>query len=102
MQVVLEKVGLPEKRHVELGLQRSFDIQVSCEEVRKQVKRWLWVDVLVQTGEMLNVLAQKAAIEQCAEEMAKRLPAFQPYTDVPQSSIPTDLPLATQVQPIFE
>jgi len=143
MQVVLEKVGLPEKGHVELGLQRSFDIQVSCEEARKKVKRWLWtevsmllgtdtpmlivddvvawripvtfsapgegrigivgtVDVLVQTGEMLNILAQKGAIERYAEEMAKRLPAFQSCIDVPLTSIPTDLPLVTQVQPIEE
>lgn len=143
MQVVLEKVGLPEKGHVALDLQRSFDIQITSEEARKKVKRWLWtevsmllgtdtpvliidelitwripvtfsapghgrlgivgaVDVLVQTGEMVNALTQKAALERCADEIAKRLPAFQPYLDAPITSIPTHIPKAPQVQPIEE
>lgn len=143
MQIVLEKIGLPEKGHVEFGLHRSFDIQVTSEEARAKVKRWLWtevsmllgtdtpslvldesvvwripvifsapgygrlgtvgmIDVLVQTGEMLELPQQKALIEQHATELAKRLPAFQPLTDLPAASIPIGIPPSPRVVAIDE
>lgn len=143
MQIVVEKVGLPEKGHVEFGLHRSFEIQVTSEEARAKVKQWLWtevsmllgtdtpslvldeaivwrvpvilsapgygrlgavgmVDVLVQTGEMLNLLQQKALIEQRAAELAKRLPAFQPLANVPAASMPIGITHAARVISVDE
>lgn len=41
MQVVFEKLDLPEQGVVELTMQHSFEIKVTAEEARRQVNRWL-------------------------------------------------------------
>ncbi len=50
MQIVVEKVNLPEKGHVEFGLHRSFEITITSDQARSKVKRWLWAEVSMLLG----------------------------------------------------
>ncbi|MEZ4867268.1 MAG: hypothetical protein R3C14_38445 [Caldilineaceae bacterium] len=43
--LLLDQYTLPEKGAVELYLNRSFEIKISAEEARRQVKRWLLNEV---------------------------------------------------------
>ncbi len=138
MQVILERINLPEKGHVEFGIHRSFEILISSEEARIKVKRWLWseismllgvgtpsliideqvvwripvifnapghgqvgtvgtIDVTVQSGELLQLVAQRVQIETCANALASGLADFQPYALVPAESITTDISPAPQL-----
>lgn len=138
MQIVMEKVDLPQKGHVEFGFHRSFEITITHEQARTQVKRWLWsevsmllsaeppalvidtvivwrvpvrliapgygalgtvgfVDVNVQTGELLDLEQKKVLIEAQAAQLTARLPDFQPSQAVYAPAIPTQLPTAMSV-----
>ena len=41
MTIIIEPYVIPEKGKVELNLQRSFEIKVTAEEARRQVRWWL-------------------------------------------------------------
>ena len=45
MSIVLEPYAIPEKGKVELKVERSFEIKVTAEEARRQVRWWLREEV---------------------------------------------------------
>lgn len=46
------------------------------------------------TGEILDLEIEQAKIVQNADRLATTLPPYQPHTDVPAESVPTDVPSA--------
>jgi hypothetical protein len=128
MTIILEQSTLPERGVVEIHFNQTFEIKVTAEEARRQVNRWLlmevscmmgaeppslvvgqrvvWrvpahfsapqvgrvgvvgmVDVDVSSGKLYNTAECKRAIEQCAAELASRLPSYQPLLAIPAISI---------------
>lgn len=55
------------------------------------------VDVDVQTGNLLDLIACKAIIEQSADRLASQLPAFQPFSPAPEF-IPSHIPSAARLE----
>lgn len=55
------------------------------------------VDVNVQTGEIYQLAERKVQIQQCASQLAQRLPPFQPIADVPEQYIPKHIPPAPKL-----
>jgi hypothetical protein len=56
------------------------------------------VDVEVRTGEMNNTPECKERIIQCARELARKTPPFEPIASVPDEYIPKHLPQAKVAQ----
>lgn len=138
MTIIIEPYPIPEKGKVELNVQRSFEINITAEEARRQVNRWLhdhvpmligaespalvvgeqivWrvpavfrvpdlgrvgivgtVDVDVSSGSMTIPSDLGAELERKAEELAKRLPPYQPKGPVPEKYRPKHLPPAPKI-----
>lgn len=138
MAIVLDPYVIPEKGPVEVKIDRAFEIKVTAEEARRQVRWWLrdevsmlldadlptlvvgeevvWrvpavfsspgagrvgvvgtVEVNVTTGEMNATPEHKAALERQAEEMAERLPPYQPKGPVPEKYRPQHLSPAPKI-----
>lgn len=138
MTIILDPYPLPEKGKVELKIDRPFEIKVTAEEARRQVRWWLrdevsmlidadpptlvvgeqvvWrvpavlstpgasrvgvigtVEVDVTTGEMNTTPECKAGLERQAEEMAERLPPYQPKSEVPAEYRAKNVPPAPKL-----
>ncbi len=50
MTILLEQSTLPERGTVEIHLNQTFEIKVTAEEARRQVNRWLLMEVSCQMG----------------------------------------------------
>jgi len=55
------------------------------------------VEVDVTSGEMNTTLERKVALERQAEEMAERLPPYQPKGPVPEKYLPKHIPPAPKI-----
>jgi hypothetical protein len=50
MTILLEHYTLPEQGTVELHIHRTFEIKVTAEQARRQVNRWLFMEVSCMMG----------------------------------------------------
>lgn len=50
MTILLEQYTLPEQGTVELNIHRTFEIKVTAEQARRQVNRWVFLEVSCVMG----------------------------------------------------
>ena len=59
MEILLDEIALPEHGEVELKFERKFTINISAEQARRQVNRWLLLEVSTMIGAETPTLVLK-------------------------------------------
>lgn len=68
MDILLDQITLPEHGEVQIKLERTFTLNVSAEQARRQVNRWLLLEVSTMIGAETPTLV-------LGDQVAWRVPA---------------------------